>query len=343
MDLLKEYAAQHARELGLLAVDLVLFGISSYGYNKYRCNVNHIQESKYKGENVVYKYNELENNRTYGLVKGTVTPIGNPLTSLYDNSISGVVQRFTISEHVVARGRYGFWGEHTRVLHEKNNTSPFCLVNDKFRIVVQDALCADQLDMNITYDKFEPSNPSVMDMVVAIASGSRQRGIQTTEEMLKVGTVVSVIGDIVVAKDNSYTVVAPEDKPLYIISESVQSLLTQLESNKKVCKAFAIMFGCIGAAILFYAGRDIYAKYKARKKKQERDRNMKETRHQRRAAVREREVVEELRCVICQTNEREIVLMPCGHFCICEDCNENLQTLCPICRTPIVERIPTYL
>lgn len=180
MDLIKEYVVEHAKELGVLTVDLILFGISSYAYNKQRHNINCIQESKLKGENAIYKYSELKNNRTYGLVKGTVTPIDRPLSSLYDNSINGVVQKLTISEHVTSRSRYGFWGDHTRVLHEKNNTSSFCLVNDKFKIVVQDALCANKLDMNITYDKFEPSNASVMDLILIIASGSRERGKDVT-------------------------------------------------------------------------------------------------------------------------------------------------------------------
>lgn len=343
MDLIKEYVVQHVKELGLLTVDLVFFGISYYSYRTHKHNIHCIQESRGKGENTVYSYNEVENNRTYGLVKGTVTPIGRPLTSLYDNSITGVLQKLTISEHVTTRSRYGFWGDHTRILHEKSNSSPFCLVNDKFKIVVQDALYADKLDMSMTYDKFEPSSSSVMDLVLIIASGSRQRGVQTTEEMLKVGTVVTVIGDIVVAKDNSYTIVAPDDKPFYILSDSIQSLLVTLESNKTVCRAFSFMFGCVAAGIVLYTGREIYAKYKARQAKEERDRRLRETRQARRAANRDAEVLEELRCVICQTNGREIVLMPCGHFCVCEDCNENVERLCPICRTPIVERIPTYL
>lgn len=176
MDLIKEYIAQHARELGLLTVDLVLLGISSYSYTKHKHNIKCVQESRHKGENVVYTYNELDNNRTYGLVKGKVTPIEGPLTSLYDNSIFGVAQRLTISEHISSRTRFGFWGDHSRVLHEKNSSSPFCLVNDKFRIAVQDVLFADRLDMSVTYDKFEPSSASVTDLILMIVSGSRQRG-----------------------------------------------------------------------------------------------------------------------------------------------------------------------
>ena len=43
-------------------------------------------------------------------------------------------------------------------------------------------------------------------------------------------------------------------------------------------------------------------------------------------------------CVICLINPRKIVIVPCGHRCLCQKCY-NLQKdqfkKCPICRGPI--------
>ena len=40
-------------------------------------------------------------------------------------------------------------------------------------------------------------------------------------------------------------------------------------------------------------------------------------------------------CVICMTNPREIAFTPCGHLCVCRQCNNNpLMNLCPVCRNP---------
>ena len=45
-------------------------------------------------------------------------------------------------------------------------------------------------------------------------------------------------------------------------------------------------------------------------------------------------------CIICLTNKQEIILSPCGHKCICENCyyklkNKNKISECPVCRHPI--------
>ena len=42
-------------------------------------------------------------------------------------------------------------------------------------------------------------------------------------------------------------------------------------------------------------------------------------------------------CVICLTDTRNVLLLPCRHLCICESCAENLKfqsANCPICRIP---------
>ncbi|CEM39233.1 unnamed protein product [Vitrella brassicaformis CCMP3155] len=42
---------------------------------------------------------------------------------------------------------------------------------------------------------------------------------------------------------------------------------------------------------------------------------------------------EAIECQVCQETERSVVLQPCGHFCICQQCAQNLQPPeCPLCR-----------
>ena len=40
-------------------------------------------------------------------------------------------------------------------------------------------------------------------------------------------------------------------------------------------------------------------------------------------------------CVVCLTHERDTILLPCRHFCVCGHCMEMI-TKCPICRTPLM-------
>eukprot|EP00455_Lapot_gusevi_P038904 TRINITY_DN4359_c0_g1_i1.p1 TRINITY_DN4359_c0_g1~~TRINITY_DN4359_c0_g1_i1.p1 ORF type:complete len:653 (-),score=213.79 TRINITY_DN4359_c0_g1_i1:29-1987(-) len=46
-------------------------------------------------------------------------------------------------------------------------------------------------------------------------------------------------------------------------------------------------------------------------------------------------------CVICLGEERQVVFIPCGHICCCEECGDILQT-CPICRTRITQNIDIF-
>lgn len=42
-------------------------------------------------------------------------------------------------------------------------------------------------------------------------------------------------------------------------------------------------------------------------------------------------------CVICLTDIRNVLLLPCRHLCLCGSCAENLKfqsANCPICRIP---------
>ena len=38
-------------------------------------------------------------------------------------------------------------------------------------------------------------------------------------------------------------------------------------------------------------------------------------------------------CVVCQTSTKSVLLLPCRHMCLCEDCSRrNEMNKCPLCR-----------
>ena len=45
-----------------------------------------------------------------------------------------------------------------------------------------------------------------------------------------------------------------------------------------------------------------------------------------------------LLCVVCMERERNILLLPCAHLCVCQMCSKNMLSDCPICRSDIVNR-----
>ena len=55
-------------------------------------------------------------------------------------------------------------------------------------------------------------------------------------------------------------------------------------------------------------------------------------------------------CVICQSEPRSVVLMPCKHLCCCRICTESIMVksselqsgLCPVCRTQVRDTVTVY-
>ncbi|KXS16804.1 hypothetical protein M427DRAFT_133880 [Gonapodya prolifera JEL478] len=46
-------------------------------------------------------------------------------------------------------------------------------------------------------------------------------------------------------------------------------------------------------------------------------------------------------CVVCLSKKPSIILLNCGHYCLCESCSGELDR-CPVCRQPIARRIRTF-
>eukprot|EP01012_Entosiphon_sulcatum_P025579 TRINITY_DN30920_c0_g1_i1.p1 TRINITY_DN30920_c0_g1~~TRINITY_DN30920_c0_g1_i1.p1 ORF type:complete len:174 (+),score=14.09 TRINITY_DN30920_c0_g1_i1:37-558(+) len=51
-----------------------------------------------------------------------------------------------------------------------------------------------------------------------------------------------------------------------------------------------------------------------------------------------------LACVACQTHQKDTLLYPCYHLCLCWQCSSRMECLefCPICRTAVSTRIFVY-
>ena len=48
-------------------------------------------------------------------------------------------------------------------------------------------------------------------------------------------------------------------------------------------------------------------------------------------------------CSICMDRPSIMVLVPCGHLCICQECSHHARRSCPICRTATTSMVRTYV
>jgi Zinc finger, C3HC4 type (RING finger) len=54
---------------------------------------------------------------------------------------------------------------------------------------------------------------------------------------------------------------------------------------------------------------------------------------------------ENIYCIVCMTEKRNIILRPCGHLCLCSGCVDEMGDrleLCPICFVKFDERFKIY-
>lgn len=86
-----------------------------------------------------------EKKLSYVSVRGTVKPLGNPIVSINNPNVSGVVQLLRIKEHVVQRSTTGFWADSERTIQEVHNVMPFALETRGVQVEICDPLAADVL------------------------------------------------------------------------------------------------------------------------------------------------------------------------------------------------------
>ncbi|XP_053987589.1 mitochondrial E3 ubiquitin protein ligase 1 [Hylaeus volcanicus] len=280
----------------------------------------------------------------YIAIRGIVKPLEKPLTSINNRKITGVVQKLKIKEHVVARTTAGFWSDQERTVHKVYNTVPFALQRGVHSVEVLEPLTADILDMDVVSNTFEPSVPSFADHIWGFFTGVRQRGLQSTEELLREGAVITGIGELTKSKSKTLTLQPPlNGTPFYLTSMSISSLLRKLDDRKRTYRLLCLMFGAIGLLI----GGIVFRRYWKDKTEQrlaeELRQSLAASRKERRQRVRDVDLRDDQLCVVCRTNPREIILLPCGHVCLCEDCADDIVNDCPLCRAPITQKAAAYI
>ena len=143
--------------------------------------------------------------------------------------------------------------------------------------------------------------------------------------------------------DNSFYLSRPlnSDFPYILTKQDRQNVIGDMKDNISVLKFFLFLFGSIGVVT---GGYWLFRYYKIYKEKRQRERMTQSLREERLRLDRERvqnnQVVDnqniynpEQTCVLCLVNPREIILLDCGHYCLCIDCVDRLPNQnCPICR-----------
>ncbi|CAK9823117.1 Mitochondrial E3 ubiquitin protein ligase 1 [Anthophora retusa] len=334
-------------EVIALGIDSVIFGICLKQYFHCKNAITAVKGAEFHevGPSLEDLVNKSSNNKVdYVAIRGIVKPLGKPLTSISDKKLTGVVQKFKIKEHVVARTTAGFWSDQKRTVHKVYNTVPFALQQGRHSVEVLEPLSADILDMDVVSNTFKPTVPSFADHLWGFFTGVRQRGLQSTEKLLREGAIMTGVGELTKTKSNTLVLQPPlNGTPFYLTSMSISSLLRKLDDRKRTYRLLCLMFGAIGMLIGGIVFRRYWKERTEQRLAEELRQSLAASRKERRQRVRDTDLREDQICVVCRTNPREIILLPCGHVCLCEDCSEDITTDCPMCRTPIAQKAAAYI
>lgn len=145
-------------------------------------------------------------NYPYVVVRGRVKELGQTIES--SSGLLTVMQRVTLNEHSYRRSAFNSWGDNVRTIHQSHNAVPFALRNileseksssksSKFVVQIDNPFDADDESLFLTNStNFTPSNTSVASTVMGFFTGVAVRGVERTEEVLPVNTVITGIGNL---------------------------------------------------------------------------------------------------------------------------------------------------
>ncbi|NXR72876.1 MUL1 ligase, partial [Pycnonotus jocosus] len=283
----------------------------------------------------------------YAVIEGVVRSVKETLSSQFVESCKGVVQRLTLQEHKMVWNRTThLWNDYEKIIHQRTNTTPFDLVPAEdgagVAVRVMKPLEAAELSLETVYEKFHPSVQSFTDVIGHYISGERPKGIQETEQMLKVGTALTGVGELVL--DNATIKLQPpkQGMPYYLSSLDFESLLQKQESSVRFWKILTVVSGFATCAVLFFLLRKQYRHHRERQHL----RQMQEEFRQAQERLMNTEGGETLKnaCVVCLSSTKSCVFLECGHVCSCHDCYQALPNpkKCPICRQSITRVVPLY-
>lgn len=146
-------------------------------------------------------------------------------------SVSGVLQIVKLHEHRVMRAFAGFWAEQRKLLHESVNEMPFELRNQTHGVEIIDAMSAAVLDVDVVYDNYESTSLSFFDHIFGFFTGVRQKGLQTTEQVLRDGSFLTAIGELEI--DGETLRMQPSKQgPLFLTTATKSTLIKRFEDAK---------------------------------------------------------------------------------------------------------------
>lgn len=228
---------------------------------------------------------------------------------------------------------------------------PWCLrstestAGKKAVVQIIEGLSADRIDMSVVRDEFTPAAFSLSGWLGGWLAGIQPKGTQEIEEMVIDGSLMTAVGELVMNRDGSMQLRSPTNSdralPFILSTLPYNALINTYETLLSVCKWSLVCFGGVGIVLCYLMVRKWLRLRYGRRHAREEDDILRDLRESRSTPEENDDLPDWQRCVVCLVRNREVIVLPCGHVCLCADCmvlinrQNTLQRNCPMCRRRI--------
>ncbi|KAL7880963.1 hypothetical protein SRHO_G00032170 [Serrasalmus rhombeus] len=192
----------------------------------------------------------------YVAVEGVVQPAGEPLASRYIPRCYGVVQKVTTQEHWKVRNASGTWVSKTMNAKETKSSVPFRLFQpgsylSEISVKVESPLEAGGDYLEEVHRGVRKAEDGLLDVVVQGLTGEKLTAQEEREEVLRVGTVLTGFGEVVLEHGGVMRLQPPRDGRAYILLPGDhQSFIRRHENTAGMWKGLTGLFGITGSTLL---------------------------------------------------------------------------------------------
>ncbi|KAK7158618.1 hypothetical protein R3I94_005069 [Phoxinus phoxinus] len=229
-------------------------------YNEKRQEIQKLKEiPNFQADHHLLRILNASSNKrlNYVAVEGLVQAIGEPISSRNVPQCYGVVQKITVQEH------WKYWNSVLKSWVSKKvnkqqttNTVPFSLIQpgsytSEVSVRVDSPLEASGDYLEQVHKRLRTAKEGLVDIVLQELSGEKPVAQEEREELLRVGTVLTGFGELVLEQDKVMRLQTPRDgRSFVLIPGDHRSFMQRHENSAGMWKGLTALFGITGSTLL---------------------------------------------------------------------------------------------
>ncbi|XP_076828905.1 mitochondrial ubiquitin ligase activator of nfkb 1-A [Brachyhypopomus gauderio] len=199
----------------------------------------------------------LDKRLHYVAVEGVVQAVGEPLSSQRAPRCYGVIQKITMVDHwKIWNSTLRLWVSRKQNARTERNSVPFRLVQPGtylggVHVQVESPLeaCGDFLEE--VQRSVRRADDGLVEVVVQGLSGERLVATEEREEMLRVGSVLTGFGEVLLEREDVIRLRPPRDGRAYLlVPGDYRSLVQRHENSASMWKGLTALCGITGTTLL---------------------------------------------------------------------------------------------